>query len=225
MYWTIPLGVTFFYGFKFFALSSQKAGIAITSVAGNISVVIPVAIAFIFYGESLTSNKIAGILLAILSFFFIFKSEKTDIKLDKIWFYPVIIFVMNGANNSMTKEAERLGAASSPYVFLGLVFGIALTFATIHLFVEKRTNIFQKKTLIAGSILGILNFFSTYFFLNAITKFESSYFFPAYNLSYILLAAIIGYLVFKEKLKLINWFGILLAIFAILILTGVLWQL
>ena len=224
IYWSIPLGIAFSFGFRLFAVSTQKAGIAITSVAANVSVVIPVAIAFVFYGDKITANNILGILIAIVSFFFIFKSDKKEISLEKVWIFPALLFFVNGANNSMTKHAELLGALHYPYIFIGLTFVVALISVLIQsLFIQKTSN-FGKQNIFGGISIGLMNFFSTYFFLNAVSYYQSSYFFPLYNLTYILLAAFTGMLVFKEKLKVINWFGILLAIFAILILTGMFWK-
>ena len=55
---TFIIGASFFIGFNIFALSTQKAGLALTSVAANISVVIPVSVALYFMARSWTPGKL-----------------------------------------------------------------------------------------------------------------------------------------------------------------------
>ena len=73
----------------------------------------------------------------------------------------------------------------------------------------------------AAFTLGIPNFLSFYFLLKALAYFGSSgaFVYPLYNLGVILLSAIIGLLVFKERLSKLNIVGILLAITAITLLS------
>lgn len=223
MIWAIALGFTFFYGFQFFAVSSQKAGIAVTSVAANISLIIPVLIGFFVYHEPFKMGILTGILIAIFSFFLIFQTKEKNTNTQSTWIYPLLIFLFNGANNSMTKQGEHLGAASQPYVFVGITFIVALILSSMHLVKKSNANAFNKQNIIAGVSLGLLNFFSSFLFLIAMSHYKSTTFFPAYNLSYILLAAFIGVLIFKEKLKLINYIGIAIALVAILFITEIIW--
>lgn len=223
IFWAIALGFTFFYGFRFFAISSQKAGIAITSVAANISLVIPVSLGFFLYNEPIKVGILLGIFIAIISFFLIFKSKDKSQTGQSTWIYPLLIFIFNGANNSMTKHGEHLGATLQPYAFVGLTFFIALMLSSSLLFKKSITNPFNKSVIIAGTTLGLLNFFSSYFFLIALSKFNSTTFFPTYNLSYIVLAALIGLVIFKERLRWINYVGIGVALIAILFITEIIW--
>ena len=76
------LGLLFIITFSLFALSSQKAGVALTSVASKMSVIIPVTFGVILYNDHLSLLKIVGILAALFAFYLTFKKEK-NIRLEK----------------------------------------------------------------------------------------------------------------------------------------------
>jgi multidrug transporter EmrE-like cation transporter len=70
----------------------------------------------------------------------------------------------------------------------------------------------QLKSVLAGILLGILNFLSTYYFFKGVETIESAIFFPVLNTGIVSLSALIGYFVFKEQLNKINWLGIVIAL-------------
>jgi len=120
--YTFIIGTSFFIGFNIFALSTQKAGLALTSVAANISVIIPVGAALILYGEELNIWQIGGLIIALASIFLVFKpKDKAKFSIAALIF-PLVLFFINGINNSLMKHVEQLHAMSQPMLFLGLVF-------------------------------------------------------------------------------------------------------
>lgn len=218
-FYTLIIGSSFFIGFNIFALSTQKAGLALTSVAANISVVIPVTAALILYKEQLNSWQVAGLIIALAAIVLVFKpSDKSKIISGSLLF-PLLLFFINGINNSLMKHVEVLQAMNHPYLFLGMVFSTAFLIGSVFYSLKKKKAKIKRKNLIAALILGILNFLSTYLFLASLTLFDSSVFFPIFNLSFITGSTIIGVFVFKEKLSTTNWLGLILAIFAIVIIT------
>lgn len=61
--WFLPaivVGFTLIIAFNFFALSAQKAGVAITAIASRMSVVIPVTLGFFLFGDAANLLKIGG---------------------------------------------------------------------------------------------------------------------------------------------------------------------
>jgi len=217
--YTFIIGISFFIGFNIFALSTQKAGLALTSVAANISVIIPVGAALILYGEELNIWQIGGLIIALASIFLVFKpKDKAKFSIAALIF-PLALFFINGLNNSLMKHVEQLHAMSQPMLFLGLVFVSAFFVGLVFYIFKPHKKPIQKKNLIAALILGLLNFISTYLFLASLSIFDSSVFFPIFNLSFIAGSALIGVAVFKERLSIINWMGLILAIFAIVLIT------
>jgi drug/metabolite transporter (DMT)-like permease len=85
-------------------------------------------------------------------------------------------------------------------------------------------NIREKRTIkpvgvLAGFVLGSLNFGATYYFVRSMKLFESAFLFPVVNAGIVSLVAIIGFLFFNEKLSKYNWIGILTAVVAIIMIS------
>ena len=80
---------------------------------------------------------------------------------------------------------------------------------------------FDKKAILSGFILGIVNYYSIYMLLKALDaeNFESSTIFTVNNVAIVMLSTLIGLLFFKEKLSIKNWSGIAIAIISIILVT------
>ena len=76
------------------------------------------------------------------------------------------------------------------------------------------------RSALAGTGLGILNWYSTYYFLVSLSYFDVSFYVPVFSVSIVLISALIGYFIFKEKLSRINIAGIILAAAAIILMAS-----
>jgi multidrug transporter EmrE-like cation transporter len=214
------IGFTFIMVFFVFALSAQKAGIAVTSVSSKMSVVIPVSVGIMAYAEPLNALKLTGIIASLLAFYLTFR-KKQEQRIDKrVLILPVLLFLGNGANDTLTKHAQMFHVGDETLLFLGTVFLSSMVIGGSILIVKslKKRQVFQGRNLLAGAWLGFLNFFSSYFFLLSLGIFESSVFFPVFNVSIVTLSALAGFFFFREQLSVINRIGILLALAAILLI-------
>ncbi|RLD52584.1 MAG: hypothetical protein DRJ05_17320 [Bacteroidetes bacterium] len=219
-YTSLIVGVTLIVAFHLFALSAQYAGVAITAISSRMSVIIPVSLGFIIFGDTATFFKITGIILALAAFYLTFKKDKPVIKNTGYALLPLFLFLAVGTNDSMMKVAEHYFIIDDFVVFLATAFGVALFLGIIGLIAQKKRNreVFAIKNIIAGIILGLLNWFSTLYFLKGLDIFQVSFFVPVFNVGVVALSAITGYLVFKERLSKQNWIGIALAIMAIILI-------
>jgi drug/metabolite transporter (DMT)-like permease len=217
------IGVTFILTFFLFALSAQKVGVAVTSVTSKMSVVIPVSVGIMAYAEPLNTIKFTGIMVSLLAFYLTFR-KKNNQKIDKRFIIlPILLFLGNGANDTLTKHSQMFYIGDEFLLFLGMVFTVGFFIGTTLIIIKAIRNkdprgMVQRKNLIAGTWLGVLNFGSSYFFIVGLSLFESSVFFPIFNVSIVSLSALAGFFFFKERLKPINWIGILLAVCAILLI-------
>ena len=80
---------------------------------------------------------------------------------------------------------------------------------------------FPLKAFVAGSILGIVNYFSIYYLLKALNheSLESSTIFTVNNVAIVMVSTLLGLIIFKESITKTNWSGILLAIISIVLVT------
>jgi len=110
-------------------------------------------------------------------------------------------------------------------LFIMSLFGSAFSLGTLKLIadvISKRTSI-KLKNFLGGVLLGVPNFFSIYFLLKAleVPGAESSIVFSVTSLSIVMLAALLGFLFFGQRLNRINSIGILIAAIAIVLLSNI----
>jgi drug/metabolite transporter (DMT)-like permease len=77
---------------------------------------------------------------------------------------------------------------------------------------------FSVKNILAGIILGLLNYGSTYYMIMSMATFDSAVVFPVVNVGIVGLSTLIGFFAFKEHLSWVKWLGILLSLTAILLI-------
>ncbi|MCD4681205.1 MAG: EamA family transporter [Bacteroidales bacterium] len=214
----IIIGIAFIVAFNIFALSTQKVGISITAVSSKMSVVIPIVFAVILYHDKMNLLKAVGIIIAFFAFYLTFK-QNIQLKLHRRFIIlPVLLFISNGTIDTLLKLTEHRHINDDLILFLSMIFLVALGAGLLvllvnYFFVKKKIHF---RNIIAGTILGLLNFSATYYFLKALGIFQSSVVFPILNVGIVALSALTAFFIFKEKLALINWIGIFLAIIAIL---------
>ncbi|MGC9354953.1 MAG: hypothetical protein ACP5D9_14000 [Mariniphaga sp.] len=219
----ISLGVLYIIMFFLIGLSSQKAGITITTLANKLSLVFPVFFSLFWFNETATTWKYTGLVTAILAV--LLTLYKKNIKKTKLlWFVlPLAIFIGSGIVDSLikliqaTQIADSQAASFSTFVFfVAFICGVVVSFSKK----ETTTNLFHAPTLLFGILLGTANFGSLYFILNALNKsrLESSLVFALNNMLIVALSATIGFFIFKEKLNRINVIGLILAFISLYIL-------
>lgn len=214
----ILVGITLILGFNLFALSAAKAGVVITAIASRMSVLIPVLAGFILLGEPMGTLKIIGIILALFAFYLTFsKKDKVRINLHVI-LLPLLMFIVMGTNDTLMKLAQTFFIGRDFILFLSTAFLISLILGTIVLILKSKNEIFTYKNILAGIILGLLNWYSTYYFLKGLELFDVSIVVPVINVGIVALSSIAGYFFFKEKLTKINWIGIFIAMVAIFLM-------
>ncbi len=130
------IGFLFIVFFFVIGLSSKYAGMSITSVAGKMSVIIPIAFSILYYKEALTSLKIAGMALALVSLFLtVYKSESkhSDAGLKRI-LLPILLFFGTGCIDSFIKYTQgSIGIENeSQSFFTSVLFLISFLFGLIY---------------------------------------------------------------------------------------------
>lgn len=218
----IILGLLFVSIFFVMALTAQRNGVSVVSVAGKMSVVVPILFGVYLYNESLGVFKIIGIIIALIAVY-LASVKEDDNKHEKAGLLlPIILFIGSGAIDTTLKYVQKMYVAQNEVeVFSGSLFGFAALFGLIILIVKtiKKPEAFGIKNIIAGVILGIPNYYSIVFLIKALqTKgFESSTLFTINNVSIVIVSTLVGLLLFKEKFSLKNKIGILLAVVGIVL--------
>lgn len=220
--YAILTGISLIVVFNIFGISSQKVGIAITAVTSKMSIVIPITIGILFYNDIIDLYKAGGIAAALISFYLILQKDKSKKNVKRwILLLPLLLFLGNGINDSLLKHSERNYIHGDTILFLAMAFFFSMIIGLFILAVQiisGKTKI-RFRNIIAGTILGLLNWGSTYYFLVGLGIFKSSFIFPVFNVSVVGISALTGYFIFREKLSVRNWIGIGLAVLSIILIT------
>jgi drug/metabolite transporter (DMT)-like permease len=222
-YGALILGIMFVAVFFIMALTAQKNGISVASVAGKMSIVIPALFGVLLYNESVTALKIIGIIIALVAVYLASVKEEKEKKYTKVAIlFPILLFLGSGAIDTTLKYVEKNYVLENEIsIFSGSLFGFAAFFGVLILVftsIKKRES-FGVRNLIAGIVLGIPNYYSIVFLIKAlrIENFESATLFTINNVGIVVVSTLVGLLLFKERFSVKNKIGILLAILGIIL--------
>ena len=216
------LGILFIVVFNVMALTSQKNGLSVASVASKMSVVIAIVFGVLYYNESLSFIKVSGIILSLIAVYLTSVKQKKEIVQKKInLLLPVLLFFGSGAIDTSLKYVETTYVQEGGVpLFSATIFACAFILGVVTLVIQKVKGkfIFKFKNILGGILLGVPNYFSIVYLLKALSTegMESSTAFTLNNVGIVILSTLFGLLIFKEKLILKNWIGILIAIVSIL---------
>ena len=220
----VLIGVLFVVMFNVIAITTQKAGISVSSVASKMSVIVPMLFSILYYHEQINNYKIAGMVLAVIAVVFTAIRKNIHFENRKYLILPFILFIGMGLVDSLVKfsQHEYLKDQDLP-LFSTLLFTIsAITGIIVRLFKKSlRNSPMNFKAVAAGMLLGIANFGTFYFLVQALNSnfVDSSIVFGFNSIGIVLLSVFLAIILFKEKLSFINWTGIILSIFTIFVLT------
>ncbi|MGJ8684122.1 MAG: EamA family transporter [Nonlabens sp.] len=222
LFYAIFLGSLFISIFNIMALTSQRNGLSVAAVAGKMSLVIPVIAGFWLYEESVGWMKIVGILLALVSVYLTSVKSRDGLKFDKkLLFLPILLFIGSGVIDTTLKYAEKTQIPSGEEpLFSAMCFATAFIIGILVLIYEATQKRFLNlRSIVAGIILGVPNYFSIYFIIKALKNgMESSVVYPLNHVGTVLFTSLLGVLIFKEKLIPKNYIGIVVAILAIVMI-------
>lgn len=223
-YGALFLGFLFIAIFNVMALTAQRNGLSVASVASKMSVVIPIVFGLYAYNESLSIVKTIGILLALFAVYLTSVKAKTGkVSFKNLWL-PILLFFGSGTIDTTIKYIETTYVSDNGIpIFSATIFAIAGIIGIIIISAEAIKGKFKLdlKSVFGGIILGIVNYYSIYMLLKAlqVDSFESSSIFTINNVAIVMLSTLIGLAFFKEKLSIKNWSGIAIAILSIVLVT------
>ncbi len=203
------------------AWSLHKVGIVKTDIAQRLSLFIPILASYFLFNETFTTYKIIGLILAFVAIFFTLDRAENNSTDSKKWQYPLLVLVGFGVIDVLFKKIVSVSdipfTTSLFFVFCG-AFVLTWIFNLYQIFTKQQQ--FSAANLYWGLALGLLNFGNIYFYLRAHKELSEnpSTVFATMNLGVIILGSLIGVIAFKEKLNKKNYFGIVLALIAVVLI-------
>lgn len=218
------LGFIFISTFYVTTITSQRNGLSVAAVASKMSVIIPVTLGVLLYDEQLNWIKTTGIILALVAVYFTSKKETGQIQKTSNIMFPILVFLGAGTIDSSLKHLQTYYVSSNQIaLFSTVTFFCAFSVGVLLLLFKfiKKSYTFKGRNILGGIILGIPNFFSLYYLVKMLEAkaFQSATLFTIHNIAIVLVSTFVGILFFKEKISLRNTFGIVLALFALYLVT------
>jgi drug/metabolite transporter (DMT)-like permease len=227
--WALLTGIMFVVSFSITAYTAQKSGVAIASVAGKLSLAIPFIFSVILYGEEVRFWKLTGVIIALLAVYLTclpaggFRGKENRAGGTLIWLLPFTLFFLSGLIDTVVKYVE------TSYLSAGfrddyLIFSFATAFAGGSVALIFRYLRFNEKldfrNMIAGLCIGIPNYASIWSLIEVLklNAGNSTFVIPVNNIGIVLFGTFMAWFLFEERISLKNWFGILLALSAILLI-------
>jgi len=225
----ILIGILFILMFFVVARSSQKAGMAVTTIAGKMSVVFPILFSILYdVHDSISLLKVTGIMVALTGVLLTIYKKRTQLPDPTFFFLPLILFIGMGFVDSLVKLAQyEYISDSNLSLFTAILFSISALSGLVASFFHRGRfrSLFTPGALIWGVLLGGVNFGSIFFLVKTLNHnhpehgtIDSSVVFGINNIGIVALSVILGMLLFQEKLSGMNKFGILICIIATILL-------
>lgn len=217
-----PLAILLPSIFILLARSIKYMGIVKTDAAQRLSLFIPILAAWLIFGESFNTFKLAGLAVGFPAILLILSKNREEENQSRKWAYPVMVLIGFGVIDVLFKQVATLKGTdyttSLFVIFCGaLCIAILISLYEI-LFLKKRFRIIN---FAFGALIGIFNFGNILFYLKAHNEFSEnpSTVFAAMNMGVIVLGSLVGIIIFREKLNARNYLGIVLALAAIVLIT------
>jgi drug/metabolite transporter (DMT)-like permease len=228
--WTaLAIGCLFIFGFNVLAQTVQRFGVTFGTLLQKMSVLLTVIYAIVYFRESLGMVKAIGILLALISIWLVTHKKRGVVPIEKLtrsaWhlLLPTMTFVSSGMIDSLFLTGKKLDWISgTDIVFISSTFFTAGVIGLIlWLSVASIRRPPSRRSILAGIILGIPNFFSIYFLLKILDMgWDGSIVFPIFNVGVLLVAAMGSWAIFKEKITVMKLVGVFVAAVSIYLISA-----
>jgi drug/metabolite transporter (DMT)-like permease len=222
-FYAIICGILFISLFLLMGNSSQKNGVALTSVAVKMSIAISMILLIVLYKETVSLVKLIGIICAILGVFLVSFSKSEEKQSRAAKWMLLILFIGSGFLDFVLNYVQQYELHYlTPSLFSAIGFGVAGCIGSFFLIFQliQGKTIFSWRSVGAGIFLGIPNYFSIYLLLLSYktTGWNNSTVLAITNVSIVIITALVGFVAFSEQVTRRKLVGLLAAISAIITL-------
>ncbi len=206
--------------FLIFKSKAMSLGpISLTTLIGNMSLLLSTACGVIFWNESCGIVQIFGIALLIAATV-VCTCKRDTLKFGKGWgFYTVCFFISAAGIGIVFKAFSKSGGNTGDMmltaaVIMTIVTGaVTLTDASLRKYIVS-----DRRFLLTSASCGVVSCLYNRVNIYLSGAINSVIFFPTFNGGVIILSTLIGMVVFKEKLTPLQIVGILAGVAAIVII-------
>ena len=202
----------------------RRYGVSLAGSVARLSLSIPVLFALLFLGERFTSTTVLGISGAFAAFLLLspFTNHHTPTPtLDRtaLWYFPTLLVVF-GCVDLWANLYTVWAPGDERFLFMVIIFSGAGLLAWAAVLVRGRKV--ARSAVSRGLLLGIPNFFSTYFLMESLRtpalQGHSAIVYAVYSALGVVLAFLAGRIFWQEPLNARNRVGVVIAVAAVVLL-------
>lgn len=237
LYYAVALGTISLIDFNLNSFTTKKLGIGVTSMSSKLSLLLPVTLSIFLFEENVDIMKLSGILLALIALILISIQKRTvssTANWKKIFYFlPCFVFLGSGMNDFLMLMLGRVNSGPQMESQTNVVFVVFTMAFTIGLLLSLVLACFgkfnikeyiDKRNLLGGIAMGMVSIACFSLYLKGIASLTSqgwdgSTLASIYAVGVLLMSVLVGILVFKEKFRPVNYLGMMVALFAIVILS------
>lgn len=210
--------------FIIIAGSIRYSGIVRTEVAQRLSLFIPLLAAFFIFNEHPSATKLFGVAIGLAAIVCSIKWQKRNqhsLTSKNAWQYPLMVFFGMGIIDILFKHIAQYQAVSyRTSIFLVFVLCTLVSFLYLGFLASTKKEKFSLSGTLWGLGLGLFNFGNILFYMKAHQALPNnpSVVFSGMNIGVIVVGAVVGLFLFKEKLSTLNKVGLVLAVISVIII-------
>lgn len=209
-------GVLFLVSLALYRLNIRKNGVVISALFMKLGVLVPTAMAMVFFHETPGILQLLGFGLAVAAILVLNLGGTAEKTAAAGGMLLILLLLIGGLADSLTNVYDKLGNPlwKDPFLFyIFLSAGIiCLTAALI------RQEPFRGGDILFGLLVGVPNYFSTRFLLLALGSVPAIVAYPVYNVSTIVVLSLAGVLFFREHLSRRKLLGLAMILLALVLL-------
>jgi len=174
----------------------KQNGVVLSATFMKLGLLVPMAVSVFLFGEKPTILQLLGFLIAAVAIVLINSDGKNSAVQSRTGL--ILLLLMAGGADAMSKVFEEWGepALSSNYLLYAFITALIMGIAAMLIKGERP----GKYEIGFGLLVGIPNYFSAKFLLDALEYVPAVITYPTCNVGAILVVTLAGILFFREKL-------------------------
>lgn len=213
-------GAAFAGNFFLLMVSIRRRGVALPVILLRLSAVVPITVAIVAFGEQPGALQVMGLVGALAAAGLLSVSLRggefartRNARTLPLVLGSLVTLLCFGLSDLMLKLFDELGHPQEKPLFLLILFGTAFLVFAVALLLGRQVP--RPRDLGWGLALGVPNLMSAVFMVSALGKFPAFVVFPVVSAGTVMAIALLGALLFKERIGRLGLVGILLTLLSI----------
>lgn len=188
-------GILHYSAFQLYQRTILENGIAIAGAFAKMGILIPTVVSMVLWRELPTAVQSLGICLTFAALFYYYAPQKTENQGFKLSLLLLVLMVVNGTADFMTKVFQKNFNIALLELYLSLGFLVGFAIST---YFAMKSSTFRKKDFSIGLLLGIPILLSYYFLILSLEHILATLAFPIFSAGSLIAITLGGMLFFKE---------------------------